>query len=285
MQQYRSYFLNTWLFTPSSVEKFYMKLLDNNLVAADVVIFDFEDGINQNEIESAFDLLRKYWNDLKEKKFLKAIRLKNESCFEIAKNLYEQNQLEFDFIIIPKWEDIALINTFNNWFETTKIKTQLVLMIETKKAIADFDKNLAFLNSFNKAVYGILIGSGDLSSELEVDVESELINQIKLELIAKTKLANLIFIDAPFFDLTNLEELKKQTQFLKKNGVFNKTLISPKHIEITKSTLGFSEQEIKEFEQIVELARSGASVFKGKMVDEAFAKKARKIIEAYKQLQ
>lgn len=270
-----SYKLNSWMFCPSDKAKLIEKSLE---VSPSVVIYDLEDGIEYGKEDIALENLKSYWNQIKEKDFKKALRVSKES-YESSLFFLFKNELDFDFIIFPKFEDKPELWTLKDILAKYNSKAKLVLMLESKKAIKDLNNLIALLKPEDK-FFGFMVGKADLASDYNVEIYSELIESISLKVIQKCLENDFNYIEAPTFELNSEFALIANLNYLKRNGVYCKAIITPKQIAEVNSTLEISSEQIMQAREIISLSKEGAARYNGKMVDEAMAKKARKLLEA-----
>ena len=91
--------------------------------------------------------------------------------------------------------------------------------------------------------------------------------------------AAIAALDSPYFDIADKEGLKKETKASASLGFHGKCAIHPAQIAVINEVLSPSEEQIAEARQILVVNRQGVGTVAGQMVDEAVARKARRVLE------
>jgi (S)-citramalyl-CoA lyase len=86
-------------------------------------------------------------------------------------------------------------------------------------------------------------------------------------------------VDSPFFDLADLEGLKKETTAARDLGFHGKAAIHPKQISVINDVFVPSDEEVAKARQILAVNQQGVGSVDHQMVDEAIARKARRTLE------
>lgn len=270
-------FSNTFIFVPSNNNRFLEKSLN---LKAKCIIYDLEDSVLPNEKEEAIKILSNFlFSNSKNIKSEIAIRFNFEN-YQNEIMYLAKNNIQYNYAIIPKFNPSLCLDEMNHFIKKNNIKQKFIFIIETvdglKSIINDdnkFDKNY---------IYGIMLGSNDLATELGCSIESEIINKIKLQLQLHCKFNRMAFIDSPDFNITNQEPLKSCCLYNKRNGISFKAAIHPNQIEIIDSFYKVDKSEYLKAKQIIDLYKEkGAFKLDDKMIDKANIQKALEIIKKY----
>lgn len=265
---------NTFIFVPANSEKFLNKSL---LFDVKSVIYDLEDSVLEADKENALKLLTNFLlrNEIKSKI---SIRFNFENYKKEISYLI-QNKAHFDYIIIPKFNPLNYFAKYSRFIQENKIKQKLIFMVEDSQTLQDLYKlNL----QISDLTYGLMIGTNDLASDLDCAIDSQIMQNIKLNLQLFCKANSIKFIDAPEFDIQDIEKLKKVVEFNKNNGIMFKSAIHPSHIKAIDSIYKISKEEYEKSLKIIELSKkNGAFKLDNVMIDNANIKKALKIIKIY----
>ena len=92
--------------------------------------------------------------------------------------------------------------------------------------------------------------------------------------------AGVFAIDAPCFALHDADRLQADLTFAAANGFEAKAAIHPSHIESINTTFTPSAERVTWAKRVVEAAEKGAGTVDGRMVDEAIAREARRVLAA-----
>jgi len=87
-------------------------------------------------------------------------------------------------------------------------------------------------------------------------------------------------IDSPFFDVHDADGLKNETKDAAAFGFPAKAAIHPNQIKPINDVFTPTDDEIKHAQAVLEVNKKGVGVVDGQMVDEAVARKARRILAA-----
>lgn len=268
---------NTFIFVPSNNIKFLNKSLNLN---AKCIIYDLEDSVLQKDKEEAINILKNFLlTNSKNIKSEIAIRFNFENYQKEIIYLIK-DKIHFDYVILPKFNPLTSLKEINTFWEINKIKQKIIFIVETVDGLnALFNTE----NTFNlNLVYGLMLGSNDLASDLGCSIESEIMNKIKLDLHLYCKFKKIEFIDAPDFNITNNNALKMCCQYNKLNGINFKAAIHPNQIEIIDSYYKIDKMEYLKAKEIVSLYKEkGGFKLDDQMIDKANINKALEIIKKY----
>lgn len=270
-------FSNTFIFVPSNNIKFLNKSLNLN---AKCIIYDLEDSVLPNDKENALNILTSFLSsNAKNIKSEIAIRFNFEN-YQKEIIYLTKNKINFDYAIIPKFNPLISLKEISTFWEINKIKQKIIFIVETTEGLNSI---LNTENTFNlNHVYGLMLGSNDLATDLGCSIDSEVIYKAKLELHLFCKFNNMEFIDSPDFNVTNYDALKTCCAYNKRNGINFKAAIHPNQIEIIDSFYKVDKSEYLKAKEIVNLYKEkGAFKLDDQMIDKANIKKALDIIEKY----
>ena len=99
------------------------------------------------------------------------------------------------------------------------------------------------------------------------------------EILQVAASAGVVVVDSPFFDITDLEGLKRETKAAEDLGFHGKAAIHPKQISIINEVFTPSAEEGARARQILTVNQQGIGSVDHQMVDEAVARKARLVLE------
>jgi (S)-citramalyl-CoA lyase len=90
--------------------------------------------------------------------------------------------------------------------------------------------------------------------------------------------AGVVVVDSPFFDIADLEGLKRETKAAEDFGFHGKAAIHPKQISIINEVFTPSAEEVARARQILTVNQQGVGSVDHQMVDEAVAREARLVL-------
>ncbi|WP_027121880.1 HpcH/HpaI aldolase/citrate lyase family protein [[Mycoplasma] imitans] len=272
---------NTFLFIPAISEKFLTKSLT---LSPYCLIYDLEDSVLAKDKELALkqlgDFLALNANKINDVKI--AIRCNPENYINELTYLFNK-KINFDYIVLPKFESRVVLENAIDFLKTRNAEQKLILIIESAVGYHEI-MQIKLAKEQSNYFYAIFLGTNDLSSDLNCEIESEVVNKVKLDLALYAKANKIIYIDAPEFDINNQQKVIDICKYNKKNGITYKGAIHPKHIEWIDSVYLVSEQEYLRAKKIIEiLNEKGASNLGGEMIDIANIEKAKYIIKKYEE--
>ncbi|QMT98572.1 hypothetical protein H3143_00235 [Mycoplasma tullyi] len=270
---------NTFLFIPASSEKFLTKSLT---LSPFCLIYDLEDSVLTKDKEEALKRLADFLLTNKFENTKIAIRLNSDNYINELTYLLDK-KVEFDYIVLPKFESASVLQEAINFLRSRRDSKKLILIIES--ALGHYEINrIKFEKEHLDHIFGLFIGTNDLSSDLNSEIESEIVAKIKLDLALHAKYLNVHFIDAPEFDINNQQKVLDVCTYNKRNGITYKASIHPKHLEWIDSVYSVSEEEYLQAKKAIEiLNEKGAYNLDGKMIDKANLEKLYNIVQKYEE--
>lgn len=267
-----NYRIKQGLFCPSDKGKMYQKALESE---AELLIFDWEDAVALENKATARLLFYEYLAKKTDTKKT-AIRTNPIDTKEGLKDLlFLSEQTIFpDYLVLPKIESPAIFELSMNVLSS--FTGAYILMIETAKGLNHIDDLLE--KKANKIAY-ILLGSADFSSDVNATNNRENLAYYYGKILSSCAEFNLPVLDAPFFDINNLSELEKDTEYGKNIGMTGRIAVHPKQLNIINKVYALSKSEIEKAKKIVEAAQNGVAMIDGQMIDKAMAVKAEKLLQ------
>ena len=273
------------IFVPGNNPRFLEKAKN---LQADIVCFDLEDSVPDNEKANARKLIK---NALKERKSFESsifVRTNSPLSGKIPADLKEIVQKGIDGIVIPK---------VNNTKELKKIEKSLSLLEKSRKLkpiqlIPSIESAEGVVNTYNIASYSkrvsaVVFGVFDLLNDIGVEYtknsEGEKYSRSKIPVDAHA--AGVVAIDAIWQDLKDTKGLEKDCKFGKSLGYSGKSIIHPDQISIahklfnpSKTEISWAQKVCTEYEKSTKKGK-GATTVDGKMIDEVHYKQAKALLE------
>ncbi|KNB45231.1 malyl thiolesterase [Blastocystis sp. subtype 4] len=171
-------------------------------------------------------------------------------------------------------------------------KTEIWSLIETPRGILNADEICGCLPR-NTC---IIMGTSDLSKELNVTTRRALQTSLQLVVLAAKKYSKgknygeavkVVVLDGVYLNVKDLVGFEKECIEGKEFGFDGKTLIHPSTIEITNKVFAPSEQEVEDAKNIISLfheaeqSGKGVVTYKGKLVENLHVVMAEKIVQQH----
>jgi len=276
------------IFVPGNNSRFLEKA---KTLQADIVCFDLEDSVPDNEKTNARKLIKSALNARKLYKSSIFVRTNSPSSGKIPSDLKEIVQKGIDGIVIPKVNNVKEMKKIEKILldleKTRKLKPiQIIPSIESAEGVVNtFD-----IASFGKRVSAVVFGVFDLLNDLGVeytkDSEGEKYSRRKIPVDAHA--AGVAVFDSIWQDLKDSKGLEKDCKLGKSLGYTGKSIIHPVQIPVVHKLFHPNKSEISWAQKVCEIylkstkKGKGATTVDGKMIDEVHFKQAKALLELVK---
>ena len=276
------------IFVPGNNPRFLEKA---KKIQADIVCFDLEDSVPDNEKTSARKLIKNALKSRSEYSSSIFVRTNSPLSGKISSDLKEIIQKGIDGIVIPKVNNVTELKkiqkTLSVLEKSKKLKPiQIIPSIESAEGVV----NSYQIASFGKRVIAIVFGIFDLLNDLGVEYTKNSpggkYSRYKIPVDAAA--AGIYAIDGIWQDLNDLKGLEKDCSFGKSLGYSGKSVIHPDQISMVHKSFYPNKTEISWAEKVctvyVESTKKGkgATTIDGKMIDEVHYKQAKALLDITK---
>lgn len=243
------------LFVPGNKLEWISKTFDKG---ADSVIVDLEDSVPSDQKEAARESLHAHLIETSyEGNLIVRTNPISEKSGELDIKTLTQSDLSIDAFMIPKIEEVSLINALPD--------INVIALLETPLSI----KNIEQIAASTK-VKGLALGGADLSASLGSTMDWDSLLYARSKIILEASIHNLFTLDGPFMNIENLESLEEESKKSKALGFNGKAAIHPAQLETITNSFLPTEYEIEEAKEIIKAFNNSASAvisFNGKMID------------------
>ncbi len=277
------------IFVPGNNPKFLEKA---KKIQSDVVCFDLEDSVPDNEKSKARKLIK---SALKSHKLYASsifVRTNSPTSGKIPFDLKEIVQKGIDGIVVPKVNNVKEMKKIEKILsgleKSQKLKPiQIIPSIESAEGVV----NTYSIASFGKRVPAIIFGVFDLLNDIGVEYtkESEGEKYSRTKIPVDAHAAGIVAIDAIWQDLKDSKGFQKDCTFGKSLGYSGKSIIHPDQISVVHKLFHPNKSEILWAEKVCTLylestkKGKGATTIDGKMIDEVHFKQAKALLELVNQ--
>jgi len=276
------------IFVPGNNARFLEKAKS---IEADIVCFDLEDSVPDEEKQQARNLIK---TALKSRShYISSVFVRTNSPLSgrIPDDLKEIIQKGIDGIVVPKVNNIKELKKIEKNLQTLektlKIKPiQIIPSIESTEGVVNTYQIASYSKRIVAVVFGVFDLLNDLGIEYTKDPEGAKYSRAKIPIDAKA--AGIASIDAIWQDLKDIKGLEKDCKAGKSLGYSGKSLIHPDQIKITHESFYPTKSEIQWAERVciayLKSAKKGkgATTVDGRMIDEVHFKYAEKILKIVK---
>lgn len=265
----------SWLFTPANRPERFGKA---EAAGADVAILDLEDSISPQDKPAA----------RKEALTFLAGRSKTGIAFALRINSIDTaagisdldallaSQAEPDFLLLPKTESADHILILDRLLGSAGKKSRIVAQIESARGLAGADS----IASSTQKLFGIMLGAADMAADLGSDLSWEALAFARSKIAVACALGNAVAIDTPFFSIQDHSGLKTETERAAAFGFSGKAAIHPAQVAAINEAFSPTPEDIEKSRAVLVENRKGVGTVGGMMIDEAMARKARRILAA-----
>ena len=276
------------IFVPGNNPRFLEKA---KKIQADIVCFDLEDSVPDNEKTSARKLIKNALKSRSEYSSSIFVRTNSPLSGKISSDLKEIIQKGIDGIVIPKVNNISELKKIQKILsgleKSKKLKPiQIIPSIESAEGVV----NSYLIASFGKRVTAIVFGIFDLLNDLGVEYTKDSpggkYSRYKIPVDAAA--AGISAIDGIWQDLNDLKGLQKDCNFGKSLGYAGKSVIHPDQISMVHKSFYPNKTEISWAEKVCKVyvkstkKGKGATTVDGKMIDEVHYKQAKALLDIVK---
>ena len=276
------------IFVPGNNPRFLEKA---KKIQADVICFDLEDSVPDDEKISARKLIKTALKSRSEYSSSIFVRTNSPLSGKIPADLKEIVQKGIDGIVIPKVNNIGELKKIQKILsgleKSKKLKPiQIIPSIESAEGVV----NSYLIASFGKRVTAIVFGIFDLLNDLGVEYTKDSpggkYSRYKIPVDAAA--AGISAIDGIWQDLNDLKGLQKDCNFGKSLGYAGKSVIHPDQISMVHKSFYPNKTEISWAEKVCKVylkstkKGKGATTVDGKMIDEVHYKQAQALLDIIK---
>jgi (S)-citramalyl-CoA lyase len=262
----------SWLFTPATRPERFPKAA---AAGADVQIVDLEDSVapadKSRARETAMDFLAAPPPGV-----TYALRL---NC--LASRVGLEDWLAFlrspaapTYLVVPKADSSGQLLVLDRLLSEAKKPTRIVAQVESAKGLAHCESIAVSC----PRLAGLMFGTADMAADLGADHSWQALQYARSRMVAAAALGGLLAVDAPYFQISNVNGLKSETVLAVASGFTGKCAIHPSQVATINAAWTPTAEDIKQANAVLLENEKGAGVVDGVMVDEAVARRARRIL-------
>jgi len=278
------------LFVPGNNSRFLEKA---KTILADIVCFDLEDSVPDNEKKNARQLIKETLKRRSEYTPDVYVRINSPSSGKITDDLKEIAAKGIDGIVIPKVNNVnelkKIEKTLSSLEKKRKLRPiELMPSIESAEGVVNA-YGIASTKRVAALVFGVFDLLNDMGIEYSKQAEGAKYARSKIPLDAKA--AGTYAIDAIWQDLKDVDGLREDCITGKNLGYSGKSIIHPDQIQIAHEIFYPNNTEIewaeKVYKKYLEATKTGrgATVIEGKMIDEVHYKRAKTLLQVAKRIE
>jgi len=278
--------LRSLIFVPGNNSRFLEKA---KTLSADIVCFDLEDSVPNEEKESARNLIKDALSKRLQYKAEVYVRTNSPASEIIPQDLSKIIQKGIDGIVIPKVNNVAelkkIIKTLASLEKKHKLKPiEIIPSIESAEGVVNTYAIASLSNRVSALVFGVFDLLNDLGIEYTKQPEGAKYARAKISLDARA--AGKYAIDAIWQDLNDEAGLEEDCIIGRSLGYIGKSVIHPNQIPVAHKIFYPTQSEIKWAKKVCQAyvdstkKNKGATKVEGKMIDEVHFKRAKALLDS-----
>src|ERR1700678_4499588 len=222
--------LKTWLFTPATKTDRFGRAAE---VHADALIIDLEDAVAVSDKQKARTAALQYLEQAAQGRLPCALRINapvTRTGIEDLHSLLESSAAP-DYIILPKCDSPGFIRMVRSLLDQAAKQTEIIALIESAKG----EEALPDIVKSDVRPVALLFGAADMAADLGAKPSWEGLLWVRSRIAQAAALVSLPILDSPYFDLSNVDGLKQETEAAAHLGYHAKCAIHPAQVaEINK---------------------------------------------------
>ena len=272
----------SFIFTPGLQPEMFPKALASG---ADMVCIELEDGIaikdkneaRKNTIEALKSLEVK--NDVE---LVVRINCQRTKFGLLDLEAFVSSGLKVKALMLPKVKTPDEITFIDDLLTDSGLDTDLHVIMETNEAL----ENIYNIAHASKRTVALYFGGVDMAAELRVPNNYQNLLYARSKLVHAGASVGIDVIDVPYFDLEDMEGMKKEAELVRDLGFTGKGSIHPKQINVLNEIFTPPQEEISKAKKILDQfseSDTGLVVIDGKLIEKPVLREMkRKILIADK---
>ncbi len=278
------------LFVPGNNSRFLEKA---KTLPADIVCFDLEDSVPDNEKKNARQLIKETLKKRSEYTPEVYVRINSPASGKTTDDLKEIVTKGIDGIVIPKVNDASELKKIEKTLAALEKKQklkpiELMPSIESAQGVV----NAYAIASSTKRTAALVFGVFDLLNDMGIEYtkQAEGTKYARSKIPLDARAAGTYAIDAIWQDLKDTDGLREDCIAGKNLGYSGKSIIHPDQIQVAHEIFFPNNSEIewaeKVYNKYLKLTKTGrgATVIEGKMIDEVHYKRAKSLLQVAKKI-
>ncbi len=265
----------SWLFTPGNRPDRFAKAAE---IGADVLIIDLEDAVAPEDKASARTAALNYLSMPETETIQRALRINGlDTCAGIADvDALLGSDAAPDFLVLPKTESAGHLHILDRLLTAAGRATRLVGIIESARGVALVDT----ISAATPRLSGLMLGAADMAADLGAATAWPPLVHARSRIVLACALAGVTPIDSPFFDVHDADGLSQEVASAIAFGFPAKAAIHPGQVVAINQALTPTPKAVEHARAVLAANTKGVGVVDGQMIDEAVARKARRVLAA-----
>ncbi|CAO3429953.1 itaconate degradation C-C-lyase RipC [Azospirillum endophyticum] len=265
----------SWLFTPATKPERFDRAAE---AGADVLIIDLEDAVAPSAKATARQAALDWLSGPSDSRIVRVLRINAPNTVFGLEDLLGvvQSDAQPDLILVPKSDSADILRLIDGLLSRSGKMARLVALIETANGVAAAEA----IARATSRLDSLFFGAADLAADLGAEMAWDPLLAARARVVNAAALAGLAVVDSPFFALGEEDGLRAEAAAAARMGFTGKAAIHPRQIATINQTFTPSAEQVEEARRILVENVKGVGVVDGRMIDEAVARKARRVLSA-----
>ncbi|HYD69817.1 itaconate degradation C-C-lyase RipC [Azospirillum sp.] len=265
----------SWLFTPATKADRFDRAAE---AGADVLIIDLEDAVAPADKAGARTAALDWLAKPADGRIGRALRVNAPTTAFGLEDLLAlaRSDARPDVVVIPKTESPDVLRLVDGLLADAGKPTRLVALVESARGIANADA----IAQATPRLEALFFGAADLAADLGAEVAWEPLLGARSRVVVAAAQAGIAVIDSPFFSITDEDGLAVEVRAAVRMGFTAKAAIHPKQVAAINAALTPTPDQVAQARRILVENAKGVGIVDGRMIDEAVARKARRVLAA-----
>ncbi|PYE23119.1 (S)-citramalyl-CoA lyase [Paraburkholderia silvatlantica] len=266
--------LRSWLFTPATRPERFAKAAS---VAADILIMDLEDSVALADKDRARSIALRTLNTTSEgpARVIRVNALGTRTGLADLTAILQSEAIP-DLLLLPKVESPVQLQIIDRLLTEAGAPTALVALIESARGVDASHESLSATPRLRAA----MLGAADLAADYGCDGRAPNLLIARARLISAAARACVDAIDSPWFDLHDDAGFQRDVEQAVEMGFVGKAAIHPRQVATINSAFTPTAEQVEHARSVLAVNAAGVGLLDGAMIDEAVARKARRVLAA-----
>jgi (S)-citramalyl-CoA lyase len=263
----------SWLFTPATRPDRFAKAA---ACGADVAIIDLEDSVALRDKDRAREIALNFLKMQNAEGVRYALRVNG---LDMRAGLRDLSALieagaAPAYLVLPKTETDGHLQILDRLLTAASLDTRLVGIVESARGLASVEA----IAAATPRLAALMLGAADMAADLGAVAAWEPLAFARGRLVAACALAGVTAIDAPYFDVRDGDGLQQEVTHAVALGFHAKAAIHPGQVGAINTALTPTPEAVEKARAILAENAKGVGTVDGQMIDEAVARKARRVL-------
>lgn len=248
---------------------------------ADALIADLEDAVAPSRKEEARNVTSAWLTGEGQTRAQRWVRINPGTTG--VEDLRAIEDAAIDGVMVPKVADAGEVARWAGLTRAGQPFRKLIVLIETARALRDIDRIAS-----QEGVWQLMIGEADLGADIGMSPGQAAWQALRVDVVVASAAAGLEPPIGPVDpDFSSPDRLEAETRNLKEMGYASRAVIHPAQIAPvhrglapTPTELGKARELLARYEEALARGEGVGVDEEGKLIDEAFMRRARRIVES-----